>query len=163
MSKITFYLLLLSLATLTILGTMIGFQALNDQKEFSDEKTIVVDEKEQTEMSVNLVGIHPGETMAYQINLKSNEGDFFNITMDFTKAGDDSLAKFIDVEIRLNGKKTRAAKLSEYLNGEQVAFSINYAGINKAEIEILYSMSLDVGDEAQNTSADFTILLSATR
>ncbi len=163
MSKKTSYILILSLVVVTMVGIVVGVWSYVSQDKFINEQTIVLNEQPQTEMEVNLSGICPGMSMSYKIHLKANEGDYFDITLDFTKTGTDSLAQFVDVEVRLGGEKIESAKLSEYLNGKQVAFPLEYDDTSEIDIEIVYSMGLEVGDDAQNTTADFNIVLSAKR
>ncbi len=133
------------------------------QDKFANEKTIVLNEQPQTEMVVYLSGLCPGMRVSYEIHLKANEGDRFGITMDFEKTDTDSLAQFVDVEIRLSGEKIDGAKLSEYLGGRQITFPTEFDSTSEIDIEIVYGMGIDVGDDAQNTTADFNIILSAKR
>ncbi len=163
MSKRTSYILILSLVVVTMVGIGIGTWSYVSQDKFANEKTIVLNEQSQTEMEVNLSGFCPGMSVSYEMHLKANAGDVFDITMDFEKTDTDSLARFIDVEVRLNGEKIDSAKLSEYLNGKPLAFSAEFNSTSEIDVEIVYSMGLEVGDEAQNTMADFNIVLSAKR
>ncbi len=163
MSKRTSYIFILSLVAITMIGIAIGIWNYSSQDKFINKKTIVLNEQPQTEMEVYLSGICPGMHVSYEIHLQANMGDAFDITMNFEKTDADSLAKFIDVEIRSNGERIDSAKLAAYLSGKQIAFPAKFDSTSDIEIEILYSMGLDVGDEAQNTAADFNIVLSAKR
>ncbi len=162
-SKKTSYLLILSLVVITMLGVVIGVWFYVSQDKFSNEKTIVLNEQPQTEMEVSLSGLCPGMSISYEIHLKANEGDSFGLTMDFKKTDADSLAPFVDVEVKLGGETLDGAKLFEYLDGKQITFPTEFVGTSNIDIEIVYSMGIEVGDEAQNTTADFNIVLSAKR
>ncbi len=163
MSKRTSYILILSLVAITMIGIIIGVWSYVSQDKFVNEKTIVLNEQPQTEMEVSPSGLCPGMSVSYKIHLRANEGDSFGITMDFKKTDTDSLAQFVDVEVRLSGEKIDSAKLSEYLGGKQITFPIEFDGTSEIDIEIVYSMGIDVGDDAQNTTADFNIVLSAKK
>ncbi len=163
MSKRTSYILILSLVVVTMIGIVIGVWNYVSQDKFTGEKTIVLNEQPQTEMEVNLSGLYPGMSISYEIHLKANKGDTFDITMEFEKTDKDSLARFVDVEVRLNGEGIDSAKLSEYLGGRQIAFSAEFDDAPEIDIEVVYSMSIDVGDDAQNTTADFNIILSSEK
>ncbi len=163
MSKKASYILILSLVVVTMVGIAIGIWSFVSQDKYINEKTIVLNEQPQTEMEVNLSGLCPGMSVSYEIHLKANEGDAFGITMDFEKTDTDSLAQFVDVEVRLSGEKIDGAKLSEYLGGKQITFPTKFDSTSEIDIEIVYSMGIDVGDDAQNTTADFNIILSAER
>ncbi len=163
MSKKASNILILSLVAVTIIGIIVGIWVHTSQQKFINEKTFFLNEKERTELDVRLSGVYPGMSVPYTVKLKANKGDSFNLTVDFQKVGKDSLASFIDVELFVNSEKIDSAKLSEYLSGRQVDFSVDFDGTENAEVEIVYSMGLDVGDEAQNTAADFDVVISAER
>ncbi len=163
MSNKVSYILILSLVVVTMVGIAIGIWSFVSQDKYINEKTIVLNEQPQTEMEVDLSGICPGMSISYEIHLQANENDNFGITMDFEKTDSDSLARFVDVEVKLNGEKIDSAKLSDYLSGRQITFPLKFDDTSEIDIEVIYSMGLDVGDEAQNTTADFNIILSAER
>ncbi len=163
MTKKACYILIIALIVVTMVGIVIGVCNDISEDKLSKQKTIVLNEQTQTEMEVNLSGICPSMTVSYKINLKANKGDSFDITMDFEKTDTDSLAPFVDVEIRLKDESLDSAKLSEYLEGRQITFPAKFDSDAEIDIEIVYSMGLDVGDEAQNTTADFNIVLFAER
>ncbi len=157
------YNIIKALIVITMISIVIGVWGYESQDEFANEQTIVLNEQPRTEMEVSLSGLVPGMSVSYEIHLKADEGDSFGITMDFEKTDKDSLARFVDVEVRSSGEKIDGAKLSEYLGGRQITFPTEFDSTSEIDIEIVYSMGIDVGDDAQNTTADFNILLSAKR
>ncbi len=163
MSKRTEYILIISFIVLTIVGIVFGIVAFCGQDAYANEKTIVLEDKVQSEMKVSLTNIVPGESCNYSLHLKANKGDKFDVVMDFEKTDADSLAKFIDVDIIVNGESIGMSTLAELLEGKQIKFIADFDGTKTVEVEIIYSMSVDIGDEAQHTSADFNILLTSKR
>ncbi len=152
------FIVVLSTVTLVDLGYFV-WKRMQSQS-FASEKTIRLDETEQTEMEVHLSGLCPGDSTSYTLHLKAREGEDFSVLMSFDKSGASNLAPFVDVEICLQGEKIDGGKLSEYLNGKIVTFPTRFDGGSQIDVEISYSMGLEVGDEAQNTTADFSIVLS---
>ncbi len=163
MSKRASYILILSVVAVTIAVLVFGMISFSSGKKFADEKTVVIGENTQTEMEVSLTGFYPGASKSYQIHMKANKGDKFKVTMDFEKTGEGSLAKFVDVEVIVDGEQADKAKLAEYLDGREISFSAEFEDTKTVEVEIVYSMATTVGDEAQNTAADFDIKLSSER
>ncbi len=163
MGKTVSRVLILFICAVTAVGIAVSVWNFTSQEKLTNEKTIVIDEKTQTEMDVSLHDICPGMSVSYYINLKANENDRFKALMDFQKTESDSLAAFIDVDILVNGTKISSSKLSEHLGGKQIEFDANFENTSEIRIEIVYSMDLEVGDEAQNTTADFNIVLSADK
>ncbi len=166
MGKLATNILIISMVVLTLLGVGLGTWSQLSQEKYVTEKNIVLDDKDKTqteEMAVKLTEIIPGDKREYSIFLSALEGDAFNFTVKFEKGSEKSLAPFIDVEIFLDEGSISKTKLTELLNGQEVQFSKTFDATSKLEIKIVYSMGLDVGDEAQNTTADFNIILTAAR
>lgn len=164
MSKKTSNILIISLIVVTIAGIVIGVWNYTSQDAYINEKTITLaDDVQSEEMKVNLSGIAPGVKATYTLNLQANSGDSFDAVMDFEKTGADSLAPYIAVEILVDGESVGNGSLAELLDGKQFNFHIDFDGTTAVEVEIIYSMGLDVGDEAQGTSADFDMILTSTR
>ncbi len=163
MKKETVCALVSSLFVLTAVVFAIGAWIMNGQNRYSDEKTIFLDGTEQTEMQVSLSGLYPGKQESYFLHLNANMGDAFKATLVFEKKGTDTLAPYVEVEILVNGNALERGTLAEYLNGKEIDFTLAFQKTTHAEIGFVYSMGLDIGDEAQNTSADFDIILSTKR
>ncbi len=128
-----------------------------------DRTTIVLNEEERTELSVSLTDMHPGQTQSYTIRLRAKEGESYTVNMAFVSSGADSMAPFVDVEVSVGGQKVQSANLKDCLGGEAVAFPTSFEGGRTVDVQVTYSMSAEVGDEAQNTTADFRIVLTAER
>ncbi len=162
--KIIEYILIISLIAATATGVGIGVWSHNSQETYTNEKTVVLTGETQTEqIKVSLSGITPGASAAYTVHLKASKGDSFALCVDCTKTGADSMAPFIDVQVLVDGQHVGQLPLSSLLGEEQLEFRIKFDNTTDVEVKIVYSMSLQVGDEAQNTAADFDLMLTTTR
>ncbi len=156
--------LIVALATLTVAGVVVGIIVYNKNNDLlANNETIIVNEKEYTEFNVDLAGIAPGDIQSYIIPMTVTEAGQYDVVLAFEKGELDSLAKYLDAEIKLNGEKIDGANLSEYLQGKQTVIELDLEESTRVEVEIVYAMGLDVGDEAQNTKADFKLTLTVER
>ncbi len=155
--------LIMSLTVLTMLGLSIGAWNYIGEQKLSEEKTVEIDGETQTEIEVNLSDFYPGVSKSFKTNLNGNKSDRFDIEIKFEKTGADTLAKFINVTIAVNGETISTSELEELLKGNSLCFSADFQDKSLISLEITYSMSIDTGDEAQNTSAEFAILINSTR
>ncbi len=130
------------------------------QQAVVDDVTIILDGETQKELDVTLSDFLPGDSKSYTVQMKNGAEDALTVEMSFEKADTDSLASFIDVEISVNDEKVDSAKLSEYLQGKTIPFPTEFIAGSTHEVEIKYSMSIDVGDEAQKTTADFQVVFN---
>ncbi len=162
-SKAISYILTLSLVVMTVIGIVIGVYNKVGEQKLQNETTIELGEQKQTEMKIDLTGIHPGDSTSYKINLNANKGDAYISSITFEKTGTDSLAPFIDVEIKIGDERIDGARLSDYLGGRRAEFTADFSDTDSLQVEIIYSMSVDIGDEAQNTTADFKTVLNVER
>lgn len=128
-----------------------------------DDVAVIINEEKTTEVNVTLSDFLPGDSKSYTIQMKNGEEEPISVVMSFEKKETDSLAPFMDVEIRVGGEKISEGKLEEYLNGKTVTLSNALAVAATCEVEVIYSMGIEVGDEAQNTTADFNILLQGNK
>ncbi len=163
LNKRTETILTVSLVAITAIGLLIGTWLYVSQDKYINRKVLVLSDKEQTEMEVWLGGIAPGVDMSYTIDLKANRGDGFDVLMQFEPDVGNSLAKFLDVEVLVEGQSVGKGSLIEFLDGRSLSFRADFKNKPRVEVTFIYSMGIDVGDEAQGATADFDIILTSKR
>ncbi len=163
MSKKIEMILIISLIVITVTGIVLGTVSYFNHDRYINEKTITVKDGSQTEMAVSLTDIHPGESAVYSLNLRAGRGEVYNLELSFEKGEAVSLAPFIDVAVRIGGEPVGQARLSELLEGKSLAFKADFHKKTSLSVELVYSMDLAAGDEAQGTVADFTAVLYSKR
>ncbi len=163
MTKAVGNLILMSLIVLTVTGLVMALGVNDAQSGFTDKSTVVLEDGKDRELSVKLSGLVPASSASYAVKLVGTKDDFLNVHVTFNKHGRSDLAEFVKVEIKMDGETIGSAMLSEYLNGKSADFKCEFEKNDHQKIEIVYSMGIDVGDEAQNTEAEFGIVFSATR
>ncbi len=134
--------------------------AYNNRNGNPMEKTVVLNGETQTESTVRLTDMYPGFSTSYQIQLKGKSDERYALTVSFEKTGEVSLAPFVDVSLYYGGERIADGKLSEFLEGKGGSVDAEFSSSKTQQIEIVYSMSEEVGDEAQNTTADFKVVLT---
>ncbi len=132
----------------------------NGQK-FTDDITVEVSDTKAKTVNVTLTEFLPGESKSKKITLKNESENEYSLKLKFEKTGEDSLAPFIDVVVKIGGEQQPAKTLKELFASDAIPFKMTNVHGAELEIEVIYSMSLDVGDEAQRTKADFDILIYA--
>ncbi len=153
--------LILVILVEVLLAIIICVWAFAYKQRFTDDVTIVLDQTPQTQLEVELYDMYPGASKSYEIHLKADLGKTYNLALNFQKTKACTIAQFIDVQVKLGDELIDSAKLEEYLDGKKVSFPMDFDSQTMIDIEIIYSMDDSVGDEAQNTTADFNLILSA--
>ncbi len=122
-----------------------------------------IDGEEQVTDDIQLDGFVPGESKDYTLKLYAGGGHKFDITMELKEGDVDTLSPFIDMEVLINGDVIESGKLSEYFDGKKICFTADFSDSQWFEIDIKYSMGIEVGDEAQNTESEFKIHITSNK
>lgn len=107
-------------------------------------------------LKATLTGFYPGCTQEYKISLTGDLADNYNVTMSFRndkKQG--GLENYITVVISTADFKLEKP-LKDLLKGDTIQL-----GANASEITIAYTMPAETGDEAQGTTCDFYVDVTA--
>lgn len=133
------------------------YMSLQSQNKLEANTQINVEgETTSQTLKAKLTGFYPGCTQQYQISLNGELADSYTVTLSFRndkKQG--GLENFITVVISTSNF-TLEKPLKDLLNDEVIDL-----GTNASQITISYTMPTDTGDEAQGTTCDFYVDLTA--
>ena len=113
-------------------------------------------------VSIDGLGLVPGESREYSFVLNcTKEGRYaIGIKVDETKDG--GLKNFVNVKIKIGDDTLLEDKLVN-ITDQTTVLDLSYPFLKTTEaFTVVYTMPLDVGNEAMNTYADFdmTVLIS---
>ncbi len=151
-------------STIAIAGAAVSVGAVawivhkKSQQDTLDAR-VVIEGVEKKELSVSLEDFCPGYSTSYSVLLQGKEN--LRLQIAFRPEEEVSLAPYIDVQILWDTECLSQGKLSEYLAGKETEFVGNFTQVSEQEIQIVYSMGLDIGDEAQNAVAEFKLILDS--
>ncbi len=153
------YLLVCAIAGVSTVGAAATITLYQDQDMHMDY-TLHLGEKMQTEeLSFSLADIVPGSSASYTIKIQAEENKPYTLTVEFS--GEGALLPFVDLATYCGGRQIHIAPLTDYIAGETISLPVDFTGGQSQEIELTYSMALDVGDEAQGAEADLRVLFIA--
>lgn len=161
------HIVLLSVVAVIILGLALLALVLMLNNDFTNNITIKLKEDGDTYKTIenfSANGLHPGGApKEYTINLTSSVRDSYIINLSFVETEEGELKNFVEVTITY-GEDTQTYLLAELLDGETVTFeNVEVANGEDAVITVSYSMPSEIGNEAKGATADFDIMLTATR
>ena len=116
--------------------------------------------QENIELSAN--GLIPGDSREYTLNFKGKATGNYSLSFEFVEVGQGALKDFVDVTLQC-GENVYSYKLAQLLDGTSVNFHCRISTQEVTVVKIIYSMSEDVGNGAQNATADFTINITAKK
>ena len=84
------------------------------------------------------------------------------VSLDFLEINDGGLSPLVDVTITANDQPIYEGKLEAlYSMEEKISFECEPTKEDTVSLKVTYSMSIDVGNEAMGTFADFELVLAS--
>lgn len=151
------YIILILVCVVTAFTGVIMWGALQEQQaELTENPGIEVSGETEKTIKAELTGFYPGDKQEYNITLIGEMSEDYVVTLTFRNDKNvGGLEDFLTVTIKTK-EVTIEKQLKEVLNGEKIEL-----GNNANEITIAYAMSEETGNEAQGTTAEFYIDLTA--
>lgn len=151
------YIILILVCVVTAFTGVIMWGVLQEQQAELTENTVIeVSGETEKTVKAELTGFYPGDKQEYNITLKGEMSEDYLVTLTFRDDKNaDGLENYLTVTIKTK-EVTIEKQLKEVLSGEKIEL-----GSNANEITIIYAMSEETGNEAQGTTADFYIDLTA--
>ena len=154
----SFYILIVAVLLLSIMAMMLIVFLHRADENF--EGSIMVNENGITEtlIPVRDLTLVPGTTKEYDINLICEATGSYFIHVDLEESRDGGMKEFVDVLVEFDGVRVYEGKLTELLDEGKVIETVGELHASEPLIVTLrYSMSVEVGNEAQGTSSDFDV------
>lgn len=135
---------------------VVMFVVLQGQSNLKANTVIELNGETRKNLKAELTGFYPGNAQEYKITLTGEEAENYVVTLNFRRDNDGgALENYLTVTITTKDVKVEK-QLKDLLDGEKLEL-----GKNASEITITYAMSEDADNEAQGTTADFYIELTA--
>ena len=159
MKRFTKNILVLVTSALSLIGVLL-FVNFKKNTVLPNEITVTINEETTKNLKIDLEDIVPGSKRSYTINIDSKYFDEFNFSISFYELDDPGeLSNYLSLSISANEFNINKS-FKEVLNKNEVFV----LGTNVRKISLTYIMDESIGNEAQNTYANFYIdLMSKSR
>ena len=159
MKRFTKNILVLVTSALSLIGVLL-FVNFKKNTVLPNEITVTINEETTKNLKIDLENIVPGSKTSYTINIDSKYFDDFNFSISFYELDDPGeLSNYLSLSISANEFNINKS-FKEVLNKNEVFV----LGTNVRKISLTYIMDESIGNEAQNTYANFYIdLMSKSR
>ncbi len=163
MRRRTRRILILALCVYALLGIILLLYVATAHKDYRKEIILVVDDTPTAVLDMSWLDINPGETFEYTVKLKCKAFGNYSLNFSFGENSRGGLEDFIDVEIKHEDISYKNS-LKTLLDSDVIYTFDCYLNKNTAtEISITYSMPENVGNDAQNSFSDFSVLLTTSK
>lgn len=154
--KIT--MLLIALISAAVLGVVLTLFIVNNNNEFEKNLTVSENGTLSDTLEMKGLGLFPGSSRDFVVNVKGSDKGTYAFTLTFRDKNSGLLSEYISVDITMGNKKF-SYRLSELFDGKIVEGSALLKSNEKSKLIIRYTMDEHAGNETQNATADFDILL----
>ena len=103
----------------------------------------------------------PGEQREYTISLRSDLDGQYTLAFDPVEEGDKTLKHYARVKMEADGEIICDKLLSEFFEGEPILLQCYLTDDEAYDVKFTYYMPIEIGNEAENASADFDIIITA--
>ena len=104
----------------------------------------------------------PGEESKYSLILTSAYEDDYDISLHFSETEDRLLKEYAYVRIECGDEVLCDKRLSEVLDGDPIAFKHRLSSETDCEVVVSYYLPIEIGNEAEGTAAEFSLMIVAT-
>ena len=104
----------------------------------------------------------PGESCAYTLRLSSKYADKYDLYLNFTELEEKTLKEFVYVRIESGDEILYEQMLKDAFTDDAICFSVDFSEARNTELNFIYYMPIEVGNEAQNAEAIFELLITAS-
>ena len=169
-TKLIIRILICSVSVLLLIasGLAIGFLANPEEKRPDTTKIVIPQTGEGTnsEASVKFEApkIHPGETVSHTVALTGEVEGEAKITLGFKedKEKTNELAKYLYASVTVDGEKYCDMLLFDLFSAKLDSIVRNLNRKDPIIIEISYRMPIEIGNEAENAEAFFSLLITSS-
>jgi hypothetical protein len=104
----------------------------------------------------------PGEECEYIVQMKKVSTSQYYLKLDFVEIEEKTLKNYARVKIIANDKVIFDELLADAFEKENIVLPVDFNQGKNTELNIVYYLPIDVGNEAKNAEAVFELLLTAS-
>ena len=106
--------------------------------------------------------ILPGESCSYVLRLNMKTYGNYSLNLDFERVSSQNLEKYVNVKILVGGRTLCDTPLSELLSDENQGINYLMSSWLPENVEIIYYIPEEVGNEAQGAYTTFDLNITAS-
>ena len=104
----------------------------------------------------------PGEECGYIVRFERAVGNDYTLTMDFVELEEKNLKNFARVKIIADGELIYDELLATAFEDENLILPVDFEERKNTELNVIYYLPIDVGNEAKNAEAIFELHVTAS-
>lgn len=152
--------ILIATAVLLLLGIILFIAVIFNDKDTSVIK-VKLEKGENETIAFENLALLPGEQCEYNVELTVGSAKKYDLTLDFNETREGELKKYACAKISVSGEVIFDDLFTKLFEKRSFSLPIDLSEQDSTRINLLYYLPETVGNEAQDTAADFTLVINA--
>jgi hypothetical protein len=150
---------ILALSVLIIIGVILMLSAAFSGGE-DNVIQIELDKDSLPPLEFSDLHLIPGGSCEYVIKFSGRASGKYSLDLKLVKTKDGTLGDFARVKLLSHGEELYDKLLSEAFDGEAIELEVDLKNHINSELQVVYYLPSDVGNEAKGAEAFFELLVS---
>ena len=163
MTRSAFMRLLLVVASILIIIGVILLCGMLRPIRTGDVINIYLEDGVTEEIGFKRLALVPGDSERYHIRLEGDPDTQFKVKASFIEKGENTLKDYVFVKIVANGALICDKLLAEAFEDDLLIIPADFRDGRYTDIVVTYYLPLDVGNEAKNAEAIFTLQFTPSK
>lgn len=158
MSKHAITVLIVALCILAVMGGLLAAYTQLAHEDFEENITVSKEGRTTSTVEVNNLVLYPATSRTYTVHLRCKASGTYHISLSYEEKNNGGLKPFVNVTVKAGGQTQWSGTLEDLLAGNATpTFSGELQEKDSFDVQIIYEMPGEVGNEAQDTFADFDV------
>ncbi len=145
---------------LIIIGVLLSWLNLENSKN-KDVIKVFLKDGETEVVSFDGLGLVPGSSCEYLVRFEGGGAQVCDVSFDFVELSGAVLKDYARVKILANGEVLYDELLASAFEHEDFALQVNFPNKTNTELNFVYYLPVEVGNEVKNADAVFELHLTA--
>ncbi len=156
--------LIVAFVLLSLLAVVLIVFIKDTREGFEENITVSADGVTETTLEVRDLTLVPTDKKEYSVNLVCAATGTYDVSLSYDETLDGGMKNFVNVLVTYDNKLAYDGRLVDLIdNSHIIEFECELTAKTPVVVKISYEMPYEVGNEAQNTYADFDVKLKLVK
>ncbi len=153
--------LIIGLVMLTLIGLMLFVVITATQNDFSRSFRLQENGITQEKLEIDGLDLKPGDSREYELIYLCDGGGNYDLTFDFELVTSGGMEQFVVVEVEYANRKVTVPLADLFQEENSIELTLHLTTDVEEKVYLRFAMPQDVGNEAQRTTVDFWVQMTA--
>lgn len=158
MSKLATTILVAALCLLAAMGGLLAAHTQLAHEDFEENITVSKEGTTTSTVEIHDLALLPATSRTYTVHLRCKASGTYRVSLAYEEKANGGLKPFVNVTVKAGDEIMWNGTLQALLNGKTIpGFSAELQAEDPFDVQVIYEMPQEVGNEAKDTFADFDV------